>query len=114
MNTPRFNFDRSLGAASRVRLREYSKWIWIFRIGAQLLRDSRDSGRRKIFAIVTPSVSADLGRKPVRWILIFDDHPDSLRLVSERRVNSDAPRNSSRLHVVLGLVLILTLVPAMF
>ena len=61
---------------------------------------------------------SDLGRKPARHILIFDNHPDSLRLVSEQHLNPDvdlaAPRHASPSHIILGLVLILTLVLGMF
>ena len=116
MNTPRFNFDRSLGAPSRVRTREYPKWIRVSHIGYPLLRDSSGLGRRKTFAIVTSSISADLGRKPVQRILIFDDHPDSLRLVSEQlnpELQDAGPRHMSPLHLVLGWVVILSLVLAM-
>jgi hypothetical protein len=97
-----------------------------------LRHDSTGSGRRKIFAIVTPPMPADRGcKKTIRRILIFDNHPHSLRLVSGQRLNPDvdlatgrvrvaavtglaAPRPASHLHVILGLVLIMTLVLAMF
>ena len=59
---------------------------------------------------------ADLGCKTIRRILIFDNHPDSLRLVSRLRVGPDvdlaAPRYRSRSHLILGLVVIIALVLA--
>jgi hypothetical protein len=84
-----------------------------------------------MFAIVTPPMPADRGcKKTIRRILIFDNHPDSLRLVSGQRLNPDvdlatgrvrvvaatglaAPPPTSPSHVILGLVLIMTLVVAM-
>jgi hypothetical protein len=57
---------------------------------------------------------ADLGGKTIRRILIFDNHPDSLRLVFGRRLNTDfdlgAPQITSRRYTILGLVPILAVV----
>jgi hypothetical protein len=57
------------------------------------------------------------GRKPIRRILIFDNHPDSLRLISRQDLNRDIrspnPR-SLRRDLILGSFLILLLVCAMF
>ena len=129
MNTPRFNYNRGPGEPSRLSPRNYPKWIGVSHIDGPLLRDSKGSGRRKIFAIVAPSTRADIGYKTVRRVLIFDDHPDSLRLVSRQYLNPDvdlaagrvrstgglaAAQQTSHSHVVLGLVLILALVLAMF
>jgi hypothetical protein len=72
---------------------------------------------------------ADRGRKIIRRILIFDNHPDSLRLVYGQNLNPAvdlatgrvrptgglaASLHTSLLHIVLGLALILVLVLAMF
>jgi hypothetical protein len=61
-------------------------------------------------------MAADLGCKTIRRILIFDNHPDSLRLVSRLRVGPDvdlaAPQFRSRSHLILGLVVIIALVLA--
>jgi hypothetical protein len=69
-----------------------------------------------MFAIVAPP-KVDLGGKAIRRILIFDNHPDSLRLVSERHLTSgvDAAvsRHTSPLYVILGLLLILSLIIGM-
>jgi hypothetical protein len=81
------------------------------------VRDSTGSGRKKIFAVVSPPVPAYFGRKTIRRILIFDNHPDSLRLVSESDINSDVylagAQHTSRSYIILGLGLIMTLVFAM-
>jgi hypothetical protein len=59
---------------------------------------------------------ADLGRKTIRRILIFDNHPDSLRLVFGRRLNADVdlstPQTTSRRYIILGLIPILLIVLA--
>ncbi|PYK22874.1 MAG: hypothetical protein DME52_13675 [Verrucomicrobia bacterium] len=56
------------------------------------------------------------GRKTVRHVSIFDNHPRSLRLLSKTLAKADVdlslPRNPR--HLVLGMALILTLLIAMF
>jgi hypothetical protein len=128
MKTPRFHYDRGRGTTLSVSPRKYSKWIRVSHISDPLFRDSAGPGKKKIFAIVTLSISAELGRKPVRRILIFDNHPDSLRLIFERPPKPDvdlaagrlhptgglaARRHTSPLYVILGLIAILTLVLGM-
>jgi hypothetical protein len=58
----------------------------------------------------------DLGGKTIRRILIFDNHPDSLRLVFGRRLNADVdpgpPQITRWRYIILGLVPILTVVLA--
>jgi hypothetical protein len=114
MNTPRFNYDRNPGAISRPRTRKYSKWTRLPHIGPRFLRNSTGPERRKIYAIVAPRVPADLGRKRIRRVLIFDNHPNSIRLVFGRRLTADvdlgAPKTTGRGYVILGLVPILLIV----
>lgn len=116
MNTPRFNYARTSGPALRPKTRKFRKWIRVSHVGGPVLRDSSGLGRRKIFAVVAPSIPADLGRNPGRRVLIFDNHPDSLRLVAEQHLNPDVDppaRKTSPAHVILGFALILTLVLGM-
>jgi hypothetical protein len=131
MKTPRFNYHRNPSATSRPGARKYLKWIRVSHIGGLVLRDSSGSRRRKIFAIVAPPMPADHGRKTIQRVLIFDNHPDSLRLVSGQNLNPDVdlaagrvrgaaairlrtPRHASHSHLILGLALIVTLVLTMF
>ncbi len=111
MNTSRFDYDRRSGA-------KYSKWIRVSRIGSSLPRDFTGSARKKIFAIVVPPMPADLGCKTIRRILIFDNHPDSLRLVSRLRVRPDvdlvAARRAHPAYLMFALLLMLALSIAMF
>jgi hypothetical protein len=63
----------------------------------------------------SPSRNASPGK--VRHILIFDDHPESLRLVSQYQPNWDIKRPRPRppqWRRVLGLLLILFLIAAIF
>jgi hypothetical protein len=114
VKTRRFDYDRNPGATSPPGIRKYPKWIRLSDIGGPLLRDSTRSGQRRIFAIVAPPVPAGTGGKTIRQILIFDNHPESLRLISGRRVNTDvdlgAPKITSWPHILLGLVPILAVV----
>jgi hypothetical protein len=116
MNTPRFNYDRNPGATSRSRARKYSKWIRLSHTGRKVPDHSTDAERRKIYAVVAPPMTADLGGETIRRILIFDNHPDSLQLVFGRGLNADidlrAPQIASRRSIILGLVLTLAIVLA--
>ena len=51
---------------------------------------------RKIFIIKQVQVQAKDLRKKIRRILIFDNHPDSLRLVFGRRVDSNVHLSHSK------------------
>ena len=118
MNTSRFAYHRRSDATSDLNAQKYSKWIRVSRIGSSLLRDSTGSGSKKIFAIVAPLMPANLGCKTIRRILIFDDHPDSLRLVSRLRVRPDvdlvAARRGHPAYLMFALLLMLALSIAMF
>jgi hypothetical protein len=57
-------------------------------------------------------------QRPVRSILIFDDHPESLRLLCRKRPSPDvhlvAARRASPARLMFGLLLTLALSLAMF
>jgi hypothetical protein len=114
MNTPRFNRDWKRTAIPRSTSRRYPKWFRVADLGG--LRDSKESGQKRTFAIVSPPIPVRSRRNTVRHVLIFDNHPKSLRLLSETLAKADAdlalPRNP--LNGILGMALILTLVIAMF
>src|ERR1700730_3674497 len=98
MNFRRFNYEHRPGAPSLRCPEKYSrpKWIRVSDIGSPFIRDSQSSRRRRIFAVVAPPTRTSLGRKTIRQILIFDNHPDSLWLVSESGVNLDRDDTASR------------------
>jgi len=117
MNSSRFDHDRRSRVTVQPSVQKYLKWIRVSRFGSSLLRDSAGSGRKKIFAIVAPSMPADLGCKTTRRILIFDNHPDSLRLVFGPRASHGQlpdPQRTPTWVVALLWILVVGLVMAMF
>jgi hypothetical protein len=73
------------------------------------VRDSTSSGERRIFAIVSRPIAAELKGKAIRRVVIFDNHPDSLRLVLESDVDSysdGAARWERRASIICGSILI--------
>ena len=114
MNTTRFDRDWTRTAIPRSISRRYRKWLRVADLRG--LRDSKQSGRKRTFAIVSPPIPVRSGRKTVRHVWIFDNHPASLRLLSETLAKDDVdlelPRNPR--HLILGMALILTLLIAIF
>jgi hypothetical protein len=75
------------------------------------LRDSVSPVRRRIFAIVAPP-KVDVSGKAIRRILISDNHPESLRLVSSFCVRPDdlaATRRAHPVYLIFALLLMLAL-----
>jgi hypothetical protein len=74
------------------------------------LPDATTGGPKKIFAVLSRSVT--VRGKTIRHVLIFDDHPASVRLL----LGSDpAPRRRNEfLYVVLAIVLVLATGLGMF
>ena len=60
------------------------------------VRDSASSGKKRIFAIVSRPIAAQLKGKAIRRIVIFDNHPDSLRLILESGADTDSDDASAR------------------
>ena len=118
MNTRRFAFDHRPGAASRPKAREFPKWIRVSDLSSAVLRYPMVSGQKKIFAIVAPPIPVDVGCKTIRRILIFDNHPDSLRLLSSLRARADVDlvgtRRAHPVYLIFALLLMLVLSIAMF
>jgi hypothetical protein len=118
MKIPRFSYDRRPSAPSRRRPARYArpKWIRVSNVGGPFLRDSGTPERRRIFAIVAPP-KVDASGNAVRRLLIFDNHPDSLRLVSRLDVRPDdlaAMRRAHPVYLIFALLLMLALSIAMF
>jgi len=74
------------------------------------LPDATTGGLKKIFAVLSRSVT--VRGKTIRHVLIFDDHPASVRLL----LGSDpAPRRRNEsLYMVLAIVLVLAAGVGMF
>jgi hypothetical protein len=120
MKNPRFNNDRNPGSTSRLRPQNYPRprWVQLAKTDHQLLGESTDSGTNRIFAIVTPPLPASSGGKTIRRILIFDNHPESLRLLYRQRPSPDvdlvAARRAHPVHLMFALLLMLALSIAIF
>jgi hypothetical protein len=72
---------------------------------------SQEPNRKKVFAMLLYPRTVDDRGKAIRRILIFDNHPETLRLLQ----NLDPERaRLSKFGVVLGWVLIIGLVLAIF
>ena len=111
----RFNNGFARQAISRSARGRCSPWVQMPDLGC--LDDSRSSGRKRIFAIVWRPIPTALDGKTTRRILIFDNHPDSLRLIFETGVDLDSDaaawRRETRTSVICGSILIALLLAAM-
>ena len=113
----RFSFNRTPGTASRPRGREFPNWIRVTHVSGPVLDDSNGSDKRRIFAIVSRPIPTEVEGKTIRRVLIFDNHPDSLRLVSESGADLDTDKAESRRErrasIICGSILIAIVVGAM-
>jgi hypothetical protein len=85
--------------------------------GLSRFSGSASPGQKRIFAIVPPPIPTSVNGKTIRRIVIFDNHPDSLRLVLPSGVNVEsndaASRREKRTSIICGLILIAMLVAAL-
>jgi hypothetical protein len=83
-----------------------------------LSREHSAGKKRRLFAIVSRPDSAASGPKQTRRVLVFDNHPDTLRLLFEGSASADIdlapPHSRHAFHLALTGLLILVLVGAMF
>jgi hypothetical protein len=111
----RFNNGPERQAISRSAMGKYSPWVQARDLGC--LEDSRRSGRKRIFAAVSRPIPTGVEGKTIRRILIFDTHPDSLRLVFKPAANlgSDdaAWRRERRRSIICGSIVIALAAAAM-
>ena len=116
MARPRFNDDSQRRELSRSVMGSHVRWIGMPEL--DWLRDSKSSGRNRIFAAVSRPIPTGVEGKTIRRILIFDNHPDSLRVVFETGVDlgSDdeaSSRRERRTSIICGSILIAMVVTAM-
>jgi hypothetical protein len=82
--------------------------------GLSRLSGSASPGQKRIFAIVSPPIPTSVDGKTIRRIVIFDNHPDSLRLVLDSGANAESDdavsRRERRTSIICGLILIAMLV----
>jgi hypothetical protein len=115
MASPRFNDASRRRAIPRSAQGPYSQWIRISELGYQ--SGSATSGQKRIFAIVSPPIPTPIEGKTIRRIVIFDNHPDSLRVVLQSGLDPDSDeaawRRERRVSIICGSILIGILLTAM-
>jgi hypothetical protein len=115
MDSSQFKRGGKRYAISRFAMENYPRWIPMAELGSS--RDSTSSGKKRIFAIVSRPIAAELKGKAIRRIVIFDNHPDSLRLVLESGVDSDnddaTARWEKRASMICGSILIAIVIAAL-
>jgi hypothetical protein len=81
------------------------------------IRDSTISGEKTIFAIALRPIAVEVKGKAIRQIVIFDNHPDSLRLVLQScgdvGSDDDASRREKRTSIIFGSILIAMVIAVM-
>jgi hypothetical protein len=119
MNTSRFNYEAGADATSPSGPRKDLRWKWIpvSDLSERVLGNLTRSPQNRIFAIVSRPTRSQVEGKTIRRILIFDNHPDSLRLVLESGVGLDnddaAVRRERRTSIICGFILIAMVVAGM-
>jgi hypothetical protein len=116
MEIPRSNGRFRQRATSRFVIEHSPQWVQIPDLGS--VRDAAGSSQKRIFAIVSRPIPSDVKGKAIRRILLFDSHPDSLRLVLKPGANLDSDdeakfRRERRTSIICGSILIAMLVAAM-
>jgi hypothetical protein len=115
MASPRFNNGSERRAISHPAMGRYSQWIRLPEVGS--LHDSKGSHRKRIFAIVLRPIPTNVKGKTIRRIVIFDNHPDSLRIVLGSGMKFDAAEAVSgrekRMSIICGSILIAMVLGAM-
>ncbi len=115
MDSSQFKNGAGRYAISGFAIENYPRWIPMAELSS--VRDSASSGKKRIFAIVSRPSAAELKGKAIRRIVIFDNHPDSLRLALESGADIDgddaAARSERRASMVCASILIAILVAAM-
>jgi len=110
-------FKRGAGqyARSRFAIENYPRWIPMAELGS--VRDSTNSGKKRIFAIISRPSAAELKGKAIRHVVIFDNHPDSLRFLLESGVNLDSDDAAAgwerRASIICGSILIAIILAAL-
>jgi len=115
MDSSRANHGAKRRVSWPARFHNYPQWIRMPDLGC--LRDSVSSGQKRIFAIVSPPIPTPVAGKTIRRIVIFDNHPDSLRLVPKSGLDLDsdaaASRRERQTSIICGFILIAMVVAAL-
>jgi len=91
------------------------QWIQLPELGR--VREFTKSGQKRIFAVVSRPIPTEVKGKTTRRVLVFDNHPDSLRLILQSGVDFHSEpvvwSREKRTSIVCGLILIAMLAGAM-
>lgn len=89
-----------------------ARWRRVPELGC--VRDPGNVGQKRMFAIVSRPIPSEVKSKTIRRIVIFDNHPDSLRLVLEAGLDAatddTALRQERRMSIICGSILIALMV----
>jgi hypothetical protein len=80
MRTPRFN--------NRFDQRPATRWTRLSNFS-----EPRVCRRKKFFAVVSPPMMIGASRKPIRRVLIYDNHPATLRLLHDVDLGEERKTN---------------------
>lgn len=115
MTRPRFNDRSPRRGTARSGMSTNRAWIKTPQAGP--LADSVTSRRKRIFAIVSRPIPTKSEGKTIRRILLFDNHPESLRLVLESgfdlETDDAVSQREIRKSIICGSILIAMAVAAM-
>jgi hypothetical protein len=111
MDSSRFRGGAGRYARSRFTIENYPRWIPM----AEL--DSTSLGKKRIFAVVSRPIGVGPKGKAIKRIVIFDNHPESLRLLLESGLDSDnddaTARWERRGSIICGSILIAIVLAAL-
>jgi hypothetical protein len=113
MNASRFRVEEK---TERLRPRRSSqrqvKWVALekSRSVRELAAKAAKTPKRRLFALVSRPQPSNSDTQPIRRILIFDNHPATLRLLAGAPVDSQANDSASTTRLVVSSVVALALI----
>ena len=115
MKSERFNRSSQQDWTSDAVVRKHPQWSRRPELGS--ISDSTSSKRKRIFAFISRPVPAAVPGKTIRQVLIFDNHPETLRLLFKSGIPLDGDHGESRREkrksIICGSILITMIVAAM-
>jgi hypothetical protein len=111
MIAPRSNFGCHRRAISPRMAKSNPEWVRLPKIGC--IRAAGKSERKRTFAIVSRPIAID--NKTIRRVVIFDNHPESLRLILQSGIGAteDNVGRAGLVWIIPGFILIATGVAAL-
>jgi hypothetical protein len=103
MIAPRFNDGSRRGAISPRRRESNPQWVRLPKLGR--IPASTNPERKRIFAIVSRPIPTAIEGKTIRRVVIFDNHPDTLRLILQSgigAVDDNVALGRARLTSIVG------------